>query len=179
MQPHLTQTTALCCSPTLQPRRGQLDLDLKTSGPNFNTTKRRHNTPGTGRSIITARWYVSVVSNFPNTFALVLDSNLHDLNGTNPDWRCFQQNCHDVVLCAENKSSRNDLKLHGCQVKNNTKILAKDEDQGAHTLSTRVGGAPLGRSPILITHKYRGSQQFSISKSVEPNEELKVEQVFP
>ena len=27
----------------------------------------------------------------------------------------------------------------------------------------------------LITHKYRGSQQFSISKSVEPNEELKVE----
>ena len=28
---------------------------------------------------------VSVVSTFPNTFALVLDSNLHDLNGTNPD----------------------------------------------------------------------------------------------
>ena len=31
----------------------------------------------------------------------------------------------------------------------------------------------------VITHKYRGSQQFSISKSVEPNEELKVEQIFP
>mgnify|MGYP005841892189 CR=1 FL=1 len=29
--------------------------------------------------------YVSVVSTFPNTFALVLDSNLHELNGTNPD----------------------------------------------------------------------------------------------
>ena len=29
--------------------------------------------------------YVSVVSTFPNTFALILDSNLHDLNGTNPD----------------------------------------------------------------------------------------------
>ena len=29
--------------------------------------------------------YVSVVSTFPNTFALVLDSNLHDLNETNPD----------------------------------------------------------------------------------------------
>ena len=28
---------------------------------------------------------VSIVSTFPNTFALVLDSNLHDLNGTNPD----------------------------------------------------------------------------------------------
>ena len=32
---------------------------------------------------------------------------------------------------------------------------------------------------VLITHKYKGSQQFSISKSVEPNEELKVEQIFP
>ena len=32
---------------------------------------------------------------------------------------------------------------------------------------------------VLITHKYRGSQQFSISKSVESNEELKVEQIFP
>ena len=31
----------------------------------------------------------------------------------------------------------------------------------------------------VITHKYRGSQQFSISKSVEPNEELKIEQIFP
>ena len=30
----------------------------------------------------------------------------------------------------------------------------------------------------LITHKYRGSQQFSIRKSVEPSEELKVEQIF-
>ena len=32
---------------------------------------------------------------------------------------------------------------------------------------------------VLITHKYRGSQHFSISKSVEPNEELKAEQIFP
>ena len=32
---------------------------------------------------------------------------------------------------------------------------------------------------LLITHKYRGSQQFSISKSVEPNKELKAEQIFP
>ena len=29
----------------------------------------------------------------------------------------------------------------------NKKILAKDEDQGAHTLSTRVGGAPLWARP--------------------------------
>ena len=32
---------------------------------------------------------------------------------------------------------------------------------------------------VLMTHKYKGSQQFSISKSVEPNEVLKVEQIFP
>ena len=32
-------------------------------------------------------------------FALGLDSNLHDLNGTNLDWCCFQQNCHGVILC--------------------------------------------------------------------------------
>ena len=31
----------------------------------------------------------------------------------------------------------------------------------------------------MIAYKYRGSQQFSISKSVEPNEKLKVEQIFP
>ena len=30
------------------------------------------------------------------------------------------------------------------------KILAKDEDQGAHTLLTRVGRAPLGHAPYLV-----------------------------
>ena len=50
-------------------------------------------------------WYVSVLSTFPNTFALVLDSNLHDLNGTNPDWRCFQQNCHGVIYVQKQKFS--------------------------------------------------------------------------
>ena len=50
-------------------------------------------------------WYVSVVSTFPNTFALVLDSNLHDFNGTNPDWRCFQQNCHRVIFVQKQKFS--------------------------------------------------------------------------
>ena len=57
-------------------------------------------------------WYVSNVSTFPNTFALVLDSNLHDVNETNPDWHCFQQNYHGVIFCADNKSSQNDLKIH-------------------------------------------------------------------
>ena len=30
------------------------------------------------------------------------------------------------------------------------KILAKDKDQGAHTLLMRVGGTPLGRAPYLV-----------------------------
>ena len=50
-------------------------------------------------------WYVSIVSTFPNTFALVLDSNLYDLNGTNSDWRCFQQNCHGVIFVQKQKFS--------------------------------------------------------------------------
>ena len=33
---------------------------------------------------------------------------------------------------------------------NNKKILAKDEDQGAHTLLTRVGPPPPGRAPYLV-----------------------------
>ena len=37
------------------------------------------------RSVGIRAWYVSVVSTFPNAFPLVLDSNLHDLNETNPD----------------------------------------------------------------------------------------------
>ena len=35
--------------------------------------------------------YVSNLSTFPNTFAIILASFLHDLDETNPDWRCFQQ----------------------------------------------------------------------------------------
>ena len=34
--------------------------------------------------------------------------------------------------------------------KNNKKILAKDEDQGAHTLLTRVGGTPPRARPLLV-----------------------------
>ena len=37
----------------------------------------------------------------------------------------------------------------------------------------------LGVPWAFITHKYRGSQQFSISKNVEPNKELKAEHIFP
>ena len=34
---------------------------------------------------------------FSKHFYPCFGSNLHDLNGTNPDWRCFQQNYHGVI----------------------------------------------------------------------------------
>ena len=61
---------------------------------------------GQARSLAWGSWYVSIVSTFPNSFALVLDSNLHDLNGTNLDWRCFQQNCLGVIFVQKSKFSK-------------------------------------------------------------------------
>ena len=42
---------------------------------------------------------------FSKHFCLVLDSNLHGLNGTNPDWCCFQQNYHGVTYVQKQKFS--------------------------------------------------------------------------
>ena len=55
-----------------------------------------------------------------------------------------------VLFMCRSKHSRNDLKLHGDTFQKIRKISAKDEGQGAHHLSTRVGGAPapLGRAPL-------------------------------
>ena len=57
-----------------------------------------------------------------------------------------------VLFMSRSKHSRNDLKLHGATFQKIRKIPAKDEGQGAHCLSTRVGGAPapLGRAPYLM-----------------------------
>ena len=46
-------------------------------------------------------WYVSIASTFPNTFTLVLDSNLHDLNGTNPGLTLFSAELPWCYFCAE------------------------------------------------------------------------------
>ena len=56
-----------------------------------------------------------------------------------------------VLFLCRNKSSRNDLKLHG-EYFWNKKYWRKNQGQGAHTLSTRVGGAPAppGCAPFLI-----------------------------
>ena len=57
-----------------------------------------------------------------------------------------------VLFMCRSKRSRNYLKLHGATFQKIRKIPAKDEGQGAHRLSTRVGGgpAPLGRAPYLV-----------------------------
>ena len=52
-----------------------------------------------------------------------------------------------VLFMCKNKSSRNDLKLHGATFQKIWKIPAKDEGQEAHHLSTRVGARPLPRGP--------------------------------
>ena len=57
-----------------------------------------------------------------------------------------------VLFMYRNKSSRNDLKLHGDYFGNNKKYWRKNQGQGPHTLATRVGGvpAPLGAPPCLV-----------------------------
>src|SRR5215216_2467779 len=47
--------------------------------------------------------YVSNVSSFPNAFPLVLDSNLHDLNETNPGLTLFSAELPWCCFCAEIK----------------------------------------------------------------------------
>ena len=56
-----------------------------------------------------------------------------------------------VLFMCKSKCFRNDLKLHGDTFQKIRKIPAKDEGQGGHRLTTRVGGvpAPLGR-PYLV-----------------------------
>ena len=48
-------------------------------------------------------WYVSNVSTFSHAFPLVLDSNLHDLNGTNPGLTLFSVELSWCCFCAEIK----------------------------------------------------------------------------
>ena len=97
------------------------------------------------------QWYVSVVSTFPNTFALVLDSNLHDLNGTNPYWRCFQQNCHGVIYVQKQKFSEWPETPRNILEKNNKKSSPKMKTRGP-TPCPRGWGArpPPGRAPYLV-----------------------------
>ena len=49
-------------------------------------------------------WYVQNVSTFLNTFAIVSPHICVVLNATNPDWRCFQQNCPGVLFLCRNST---------------------------------------------------------------------------
>ena len=67
--------TGLLLEPRCRPQVG------KSGYHRSQNTDRRHDTFPHHASCC----YVSNVFTLPNTFALVLDSNLHDLNETNPD----------------------------------------------------------------------------------------------
>ena len=57
-----------------------------------------------------------------------------------------------VLFLCRNKSSRNDMKINGEYFGIYKKYWRKNQGQGAHTLATRVGGAPapLGVPPCLM-----------------------------
>ena len=96
-------------------------------------------------------WYVSNVSTFPNTFALVLDSNLHDLNGTNPDWRCFQQNYYGAIYVQE-QTFLEWPEISRSHFSENKKNTCKRWRPGSPPPLHEGGGAPapLGRAPYLV-----------------------------
>ena len=76
----------------------------------------------------------------------------YDLNGTNLDWRCFQQNCHDVVLCVENKVPGMTWNSTEYLTRNNKKSSPKMKTRGP-TPYPRGWGAcppPLGAPPCLV-----------------------------
>ena len=98
-----------------------------------------------------AYWYISIVSSFPNTFALVLDSNLHDLNGTNPYWRRFQQNYHGVIYVQEQTFSEwpETSRRHFLENKKNT--CQRWRPGGPHSCHEGGGRAPLPRGPPIAS----------------------------
>ena len=55
-----------------------------------------------------------------------------------------------VLFMCRNKSSRNDLKLHGTYFWKILKILAKESRPGGHHLSMRVGACPCLVGPLLL-----------------------------
>ena len=58
-----------------------------------------------------------------------------------------------VLFLCRNKSSRNDLKINEEYFGKYKKYWRKNQGQGAHTLSTRVGGAPPASWALLELHR--------------------------
>ena len=84
---------------------------------------------------------------FPNTFALILDSNLHDLNGTNRDWRCFQQNCHGVIYVKKQNFSEWPETPRNLFLENIKNTGRRIQVRGASTCPRGWGRALLPRGP--------------------------------
>ena len=96
-------------------------------------------------SMIIGVWYVSNVSTFPNAFPLVLDSNLHDLNETNPGLTLFSAELPWCCFCAE-------IKVLGMEqnIARNFYIIYKN--YGSQDLPERgpwVGTTHQGAPPLL------------------------------
>ena len=84
---------------------------------------------------------------FSNTFALVLDSNLHDLNGTNPNWRCFQQTFHGVIYVQKQKFSEWPETPRNIYLENKKNTGRKIHVRGPTPCPQGWGARPLPRGP--------------------------------
>ena len=104
----------------------------------------------TSKGLSLGSWYVSVISTFPNTFSLVLDSNLCDLNGTNPDWHCFQQNCHGVVFVQKIEVLGTTWNSTECLRIINKKSSQKMKARGPTTCPWGWGRAPYLVGPLEL-----------------------------
>ena len=82
---------------------------------------------------------------FSKHFCPFLDSNLHDLNGTIPDWRCFQQHCHGVIYVQKQKFSEWPETPRNIFLENIKNIGRRIHVRGP-TPCPRGGGAP----PCLV-----------------------------
>ena len=87
-------------------------------------------------------WYISNVSTFSHAFPLVLDSNWRDLAETNPGLTLFSVELPWCSFCAEIKVLGMTWNFTENIFGINKKYWRKNQGQGAHTLSTRVGGTP-------------------------------------
>ena len=92
--------------------------------------------------------YVSNVSTFPNAFPLVADSNLHDLNETNPGLTLFSAELPWCCFCAEIKVL--EMKLNFARIFYiNNKIFWNQDlpERGTWVGTTHQGALPLQARP--------------------------------
>src|SRR5215216_6155817 len=86
--------------------------------------------------------YVSNVSSFPNAFPLVLDSNLHDLNETNPRLTLFSAELPWCCFCAEIKVLGTERNFARIFYFNNKNFWSQDVPERGTRVGTTHQGAP-------------------------------------